>query len=143
MNEAAFWKLVDQSGDCWEWRGRRDEQGYGFASRKRAHRAAWEFANGRIRAGLCVCHRCDNPKCVRPDHLFLGSRAVNNADMRQKGRQARGSRVPQAKLTERRVRELRVLKQEGWSSTDLARWFGVSGTTVCHVLQGKVWGWVE
>jgi hypothetical protein len=141
-----FWALVERGPGCWRWLGYSDPQGYGFiwlpSCRRRAHRAAWEFAQGPIPRGLCVCHRCDNPWCVNPEHLFLGTRAENNADMRSKGRQARGRKVPLAKLDEWSVRLIRAMARLGWSNADLAREFKVSGTTVCHVLQGKVWGWV-
>lgn len=82
-------RLVDRSG-CWEWTSFTDRHGYGrFTFEKRlllAHRASWMFHNGSIPAGLCVLHRCDNPLCVKPEHLFLGTIADNNRDAMQKGR---------------------------------------------------------
>lgn len=91
-----FWSKATRCGDddCWEWQGRRDGQEYGrfdvHAVPQLAHRIAWELTHGPIPDGLCVLHHCDNPPCCNPAHLFLGARAVNNADMRQKGRQAQG-----------------------------------------------------
>lgn len=92
-----FWEKVEmiQFHPCWEWTAARQAGGYGtfqYAGkggdwRKTvAHRVAWELANGPIPNGLCVLHRCDNPGCVRPGHLFLGSLAENNRDTARKGR---------------------------------------------------------
>lgn len=94
---ARFNAKVDKSGDCWMWTGgvKSKEQPYGkFPTGKRsikAHRAAWIIANGPIRGGLHVLHRCDNPRCVNPDHLFLGTHQQNMEDMHKKGRAARMS----------------------------------------------------
>ena len=87
-----FWKRVKKTKDCWEWQGMKKKDGlpYGlvkiFFRRFYAHRVAWELTNGPIPKGLNVLHRCDNPVCVRPSHLFLGTQADNIADMVSKGR---------------------------------------------------------
>lgn len=88
---ARFWAKVDKSGECWIWTAGRDRDGYGCAhfSRKpiRAHRASWILTNGSIPDDKpCVLHRCDNPPCVRPDHLWVGTTDDNNKDMAAKGR---------------------------------------------------------
>src|SRR6185437_10128924 len=114
-----FWPkvAVDPHG-CWQWTGKKDTHGYGVLLRSPllpkqtlAHRFSWEIHNGPIPDRLCVCHRCDNPLCVRPDHLFLGSIADNNKDMwmKKRGRHRvfTGSGHPRAKLTEHDVREIR------------------------------------
>jgi hypothetical protein len=87
-----FWvhvQKVENEDACWEWTSRRDYKGYGRWLRGTlAHRASFEFENGPIPKGLEVCHRCDNPLCVRPSHLFLGTHADNIRDMIAKGRAA-------------------------------------------------------
>lgn len=93
-----FWRHVDKSGECWVWTASLGTDGYGqFKFRKsilKAHRLAYRVEVGPVPAGLCVCHHCDNRKCVRPSHLFIGTRQDNLADMRAKGRQARGADKP-------------------------------------------------
>lgn len=88
---AEFWNRVDKTDGCWEWLGARSRYGgYGsFRVNGRghgAHRVAWELTHGKIRNGLCVCHKCDIPWCVRPEHLFLGTRSDNMQDHAVKGR---------------------------------------------------------
>jgi hypothetical protein len=84
-----LYRLVDTSSEdgCWPFVGHRDKCGYGKFDDTLAHRAAWEMQNGPIKAGLYVCHKCDNPPCVRPSHLFLGTQQDNVSDMVSKGRQ--------------------------------------------------------
>jgi hypothetical protein len=120
-----------------------------------AHRLSWELHYGKIPAGMNVCHRCDNPPCVRPDHLFLGTQVDNMADMMSKGRNPkgdnrswrlhpelvlRGSSHPRSKLTEDQVRKA---KKDYITGTiyrkDLAKSLGVSEATVKDFLRGATW----
>src|SRR5688500_2653189 len=88
--EDRFWPKVQKSDGCWEWTGAKQPAGYGnFYFRgvvQLAHRVAWELANGPVAVGQHVLHRCDNPRCVRIEHLFLGTHADNMRDMLSKGR---------------------------------------------------------
>ena len=89
-----FWSLVDRTGECWIWVGRKTDLGYGLYCSKsrtrRAHRVAWELSFGSIPTGLSVCHSCDNPPCVRPDHILLGTQVENMADAANKSRLPKG-----------------------------------------------------
>lgn len=146
-----FWSKVRIGGPgCWEWTAYRNANGYGMAFIKskmhRAHRVA--FAMLREDPGaLCVLHRCDNPACVRPDHLFLGTRTDNMADMDAKGRRRngdmRGEGNGQSKLTAAAVVEIRARYAAGGvTHADLAAEFGVKKAAVCHVISRRNWSHV-
>jgi len=109
---------------------------------KKAHRIAWEVANGPIPAGMMVCHRCDNPGCVNVEHLFLGTAQDNMTDKMAKGRHrpARGSKCPWAKLTESDVAAIRC----NWPPrrgdlTRLGAQYGVSPSNIGYILKNKSW----
>jgi len=89
--EERFWKNVEKSAGCWLWHGNRDDNGYGrFGIEGQivlAHRFSWLLATGRLSDDICILHKCDNPPCVCPDHLFEGDRGDNARDMAAKGRQ--------------------------------------------------------
>lgn len=92
-----FFKSVEKTDGCWMWRAGKFPGGYGAihtnGKTRKAHRVSWEIHFGPIGEGLFVCHRCDTPRCVNPEHLFLGTAADNNADRNSKGRQARGEKI--------------------------------------------------
>lgn len=147
-----FWTYVDKSGDCWNWTGGTFGGRYGqFRAGRRkvkAHRFAWETANGPIPEGQILCHRCDNMRCVRPDHLFLGTHADNAADRDAKGRgrtyrgprpDQRGSANPSAKLTDQNVSAIRDLRASGWTYRALAQAFDVSSSQIANVCKGRSW----
>jgi hypothetical protein len=143
-----FWALVHVAGDddCWLWAGAKCSFGYGnvrWGPRGRtrqikAHRLAFEYANGEIPMGLCVLHRCDNPSCVNPAHLFLGTRGDNNADKVAKGRQPnhRGTANPMAKLTKEDAASIRDMLAAGMSQAKIAQSFGVHQTQISRVKMG-------
>lgn len=148
-----FWQKVDRNGPtvreelgpCWVWTAHRDTTGYGiFGISARlhamAHRFAWAEEHGQIPDGLKVLHRCDNPPCVRPDHLFLGTQADNIVDRDRKGRTAWGERQSKAKLTVEAVMEIRRRLADGSSSqAELARMFGVTRPSISQIATGKHW----
>lgn len=82
--ERVGWDVTE--GGCWEWRGARNGHGYGLLNKDRAHRLMWEARNGPIPDGLVIRHRCDNPPCLRPDHLEVGTKKQNSRDMVERGR---------------------------------------------------------
>lgn len=142
-----FWAKVDGRGpdDCWEWQGATAE-GYGlfivWGHPTRAHRVAWEFTHGPIPAGLLVLHSCDNPPCVNPAHLRIGTDADNTADMHARGRAAPkdGEHNGHAKLTAAQVAEIRAQYAAGEKSTiALGREFGVSPSAIGLMLKGATW----
>lgn len=157
--EKRFWAKIKKCDDCWMWTAGTDKDGYGKfqwdGETKRAHRFSYTFFRGPIPTGLFVCHSCDRPGCVNPEHLWLGTTKDNSADMKKKGRAAKGDKnganwywkkhperhvkgenVHWTKLTEANVREIR-------KSTDIhrvvAKRFGVSRALVSMIQNKKVW----
>jgi hypothetical protein len=143
-----FWEKVDRRGpsDCWNWTASTDTGGYGIIGRKGvkgmalAHRIAWEFAYGAAGEGMCVLHHCDNPKCCNPYHLWLGSRADNNRDKVQKGRQVKGRTNGRTKLTEEQVISIR---EDPRSERELGRIYGVQHTAIGMIRRGESWAWLR
>jgi hypothetical protein len=143
-----FWSKVDKAGECWLWIGWKDADGYGQISlggrsgrRVGAHVAAWLLAHGQLPA-LQVLHRCDNPACVRAEHLFLGTQRDNMQDMVRKGRKAvrAGEENPQAKLTEEQIEEVRSSYVPGVvTQRQLSRQYGVSQSTISEIVNHKAW----
>jgi hypothetical protein len=92
-----FWDKVDKSGDCWLWTASKTHQGYGYfrfdGTMRKAHRMSWLLANGEIPDEMFVCHTCDNPSCVNPEHLWLGNNQDNMDDMNIKSRHAMTKRT--------------------------------------------------
>lgn len=150
--EERFWSKVDKSDSenaCWNWIAFCAPNGYGqFGVNGKvlyAHRVVWEISNGNIPNNMCVLHRCDNPPCCNPAHLFLGTQVDNILDMRAKKREkfALGENVGISKLTRKQVLEIRdkyVYKIYG--SGLLSKEYGVSTTQIWHIVHRKVWSWL-
>ena len=145
--EQRLWAKAGKKGpdECWEWQAYKNPGGYGTIGYKRtvllAHRVAWELTNGSIPNEQCVLHRCDNPSCVNPAHLFLGTLADNNADMERKGRcrKARGEASGGAKLTREQVLEIR---DDPRTQRALGRIYGVEHSTIGCIKRRVKWAWL-
>lgn len=143
-----FWRLVDRRGDdeCWLWRGA-TTRGYGafhptWRETVKAHRYSYVLHGGSLAHGQVVCHRCDNPGCVNPAHLFAGTQAENMADMAAKGRRASGAVLAtrgRAKLSPEARSAIRQARGSVRVSA-LAERYGVSASAVYRVLAGTCWG---
>jgi len=133
---------VDPGTGCWNWSGVLHKQGYGMIRSGRTHhlthRASYKVFKGEIPDGLFVCHRCDNRKCVNPDHLFLGTVQDNQRDMKSKDRSMFGEKSSAAKLKESDVLQILSLKG-GMTQRAIAKMFNVSPSLVCMILKGAVW----
>ncbi|MES2367175.1 MAG: HNH endonuclease [Pseudomonadota bacterium] len=142
----SFWEYVDKTDDCWIWNGYRDHDGYGIVSYKhvpwRVPRLAYFWLMGDIPDEFDVCHHCDNPPCLRPDHLFLGDDAINSQDMMRKGRHrvTIGEDKPNRLLSNEIVRE--ILSNPPTKHGDIAkiaRGIGISHGALMHVLKRRTW----
>lgn len=142
--EQRFWKHIQKTEYCWLWAGSKDKKGYGRINRNGspilAHRLSWEIHFGLIPDGLSVLHRCDNPPCCNPEHLFLGDQLENMQDCSRKDRTTRGERSASGKLTTAEVTEIRSkYAAEYISQNQLAEEFGVSPATISEIIRGVIW----
>jgi hypothetical protein len=136
--EEHFDCLIEKTADCWLWSGSKDKDGYGIYHvcrvTKKSHRIAWEIAFGEIPKGLCVLHRCDNPACVRPDHLFLGTHADNVRDKHNKGRQGKGN----TSIPDETVRKIIAMRKEtGATFMAIGSAFGISHSQASRIFSGR------
>lgn len=150
--EERFWPKVDKCGpdECWPWLATCSGKGYGWigGGLERdhhglyAHRVAWELAYGPIPDGFFVCHHCDNPPCVNPAHLFLGTHKSNAADMLAKDRGPKpdwkGETAHNVKLTKAQVREIRSLRPTH-TYVELGQRFGVHYSTIWDIVNRRSW----
>lgn len=146
-----LWSRAKTSGpnECWEWQGWRHPSGHGQIGRGRrgeglayTHVVAWEVTNGPVPDGLWVLHRCDNPPCVNPRHLFLGTPADNTHDMVAKRRHSHGE-AHATKLSDHDVQEVRRLIAGGRTHQSLADEFGVSRSMIGHIGRFSRWALTE
>lgn len=144
-SESDFENNFIRSDGCWNWHGHLRSDGYGYFffgnQSLRAHRVSYERFKGPIPRGMFVCHACDNPRCVNPDHLWLGNPAANSADMASKGRAHRGPSVhseehPRSKLTSEIARSIR---SDGRAAHVIAKEHGVSASLVRGIKRGTHW----
>ncbi len=149
--EETFWARVERGDGCWLWSGRLNTYGYGVLRYRGrtigAHRLSWIFTNGPIPEGLYVCHHCDNPRCVRPDHLFLGTSKDNQVDASRKGRSrgrvGHGEHNNHARLTADKIRLIFERRAQGATHKQIAQEFGICKTSVSYILRGIYWSSVS
>ena len=143
-----FWAKVRKGPKCWEWDASMYPSGYGqfrvgAQGEGMAHRWAWILTHGGIPKGLAVLHRCDNRRCVRPKHLFLGTQLTNMQDAAAKDRIPRGEQRAHTKLSVEEVRQIRALywigKSQGVRYRDLADLFNISHGTVWKIIKRLKW----
>ena len=147
-----FWSRVnkDASNGCWEWVGHRQTHGHGVVTRSLrngrreriqtlAHRYAWELEASKIPEGMFLLHKCGNPPCVNPDHLYVGGYKENGRDMVEHGRSTRGERSRTAKLTEVQVMRIRHAHAKGVGDKELASKYGVKPHAIYQIWRGANW----
>ena len=140
MTDEQFWSKVDKTGECWLWTRGLNNDGYGTFKGMGAHCYAYTITKGTIPKGMLVCHTCDNPPCVNPSHLWLGTHKENAADAKKKGRLHSGDQKSAAKLSRVQVAEIRQRWAEGNTSLRrLGAEYGVSHVAILLLLQGKTW----
>jgi|SRR6185312_11445504 len=147
-NDQRFWAYVSFNSPCWEWQAKRDKDGYGrfWVNGKTvgAHRYAYEFYhNLKLNSKILVCHSCDNPSCVNPNHLFSGSHQDNKNDSVKKNRHSKNNsglylRAQYIKINKVQARSIFDRKMAGESPTLLAKEFGLNRTTIYRIFD-KEW----
>ena len=144
-----FWDKVNKTEHCWEWTGGKNTQGYGIFGFQgkimKAHRVSWILTNGEIPMGTgvhgtCVLHKCDNPGCINPKHLFLGSNKDNMIDMQNKGRKViqKNEHHPMCKLTDEQIKEIRITYATGkYTQRSLGDCFGITQVHIGRIINNK------
>lgn len=147
--EIRFWEYVNKTDGCWLWTGHKTK-GYGAISSSSdkyiaAHRFSWILHNGNIPKGLCVLHRCDNPSCVNPDHLFLGTLKDNTQDMVSKGRGHfhLGENHYYSKLKTEDIPFIKLLLENGKTLKVIAGIFNVSQGAIFCIKSGTTWKYIN
>lgn len=152
-----FEEKIDKTNYCWNWKANKNNMGYGMIRlgglqpKKLAHRVSYEIKNGKIPDGVCVLHKCDNPACVNPEHLFLGNKKDNYYDMVKKGRRVLGRNPnnnppisygeshPRAKFSNKEANEIRILLSEGYTARGIARALKVDKGIILKIKHNKTY----
>lgn len=136
-------RIKVNAAGCFEWQWNRNKDGYGtlsFHNRKStAHRVSYQTFRGDIPAGVFVCHHCDNPSCINPAHLFLGTALDNKRDCVKKSRHSHGTKVNTNKLSVSDVREIRRLRSAGQTILSIANRYGITDACVSHIYSRRIW----
>jgi len=151
--EIRFWAKVKKTSSCWEWQGCKNNKGYGMFrvnnKHKYVHRFSYEIHKGEIPKGKFVCHHCDNPSCVNPDHLFCGTNSDNLMDASRKGRlknrnHPTGSKNGFSKLNEQKVKKIKKqLMDKTKTYEEISKPYGVDKTTIGLIARNKTWAHVQ
>lgn len=146
-----FWKFVRKTDSCWLWTGRKNKSGYGYLQTNGvqypAHRLSFQIHHGEILKGMCICHKCDVPVCVNPDHLWMGTHAENAHDRHLKGRTANGMYThpnygelnPNSFFTIHQVMEILSHKGTGRTAASVSRQFKCDDSTIEGIWSGRRW----
>lgn len=139
-----YYRQIDPETGCWIWTGsvvggRYGQTTMGDGKPMKAHRVSYLTYVGEIPDGMMVCHKCDNPRCINPEHLFLGSALDNQRDSVVKGRNARGSRQGNSKLTESDVASIRLMIEDGKSDAEISAAYHVVPANIWHIRTGRAW----
>jgi len=139
---------IDKTTNCWNWNRAIDSSGYGavkYCGKKHnVHRLVWMLLHDNLEKGICVCHKCDNRKCINPDHLFIGTQSDNMKDCVNKGRYfsnvIRGEKNSWSKLSSKQVIEIRQLKEsKKISNKEIAKQYKVGYTAISKIIRGENW----
>ena len=139
-----FWSKVNKTDSCWLWTAGTERRGYGHywlnGKTIKAHRYSYSLTNGPIPSNMVICHTCDNPSCVNPDHLFLGTTLDNIQDRQSKNRQAKGSKSSKSKLNATQVLEIRNLyATTNTTCKELANKYNVSDNAIRLIIVRRNW----
>lgn len=139
---------IKKENECWIWCGYISNHGYGVSSYRSksilVHRLSWILFKGLMSSDLDVCHHCDNPKCINPDHLFLGTAKDNIIDCFNKKRKShKGEKHPNSKISENDVIKIFELRKIGWTHQKLADMFKITQGTISNILHRRLWKHVE
>lgn len=141
-NVTRFWAKVLKTESCWLWTGSCRREGHGRFGGTPTHRYSWELANGSIPDGLLVLHNCpggDNPACVNPSHLYLGSAQDNINDREARGKTTRGEGNPHSRFTVENIMEIRARRQAGESLGSIGRSLNASRHTIWGIVNNRSW----
>lgn len=145
-----FFDKVKKTESCWLWQAHKNHKGYGMFHYKKemsAHKFSYMLHKGNVPEGMYVCHSCDTPACVNPEHLWLGTNDDNQKDSTLKGRRklfsTRGSNVGTAKLNEEKVRQIKILIKQGKSNSQIAKEFNISPQTIHAIAKRGYWDHVK
>jgi hypothetical protein len=139
IEDKRFWKKVNILGenDCWNWLGSKNKDGYGHVGRNKknitASKYAWNITYGEIPDGMCVLHKCDNPTCVNPNHLYLGTRKQNSKDTKDRNRMGNSGN----RLSLKEIDKIKLMKNQGITNKEIGDCFNIAISTIRDIMNEK------